>query len=129
MRFSLLMAVFWLAAGAWAQEPAAESERYFPQQLTAQDLVNACASSALTNTGRQRRRYCAGFISGVEEAVRLVEARVPAGDKTVCAPAGVTARRLADVYLEYVTQRPLEPTEPAAAAVLRALGDRFSCAR
>ena len=127
MRILIVTAGLWLAGAAWAQQADPEAVRYFPQQLTAQDLLNACASSALTHTGRQRRRYCAGFISGVEEAVRLMEARDPDAARTVCAPAGVTARRLAAAYLEFMPRRSPAPGEPAAAAVLRALTEAYPC--
>ena len=43
----------------------------FPQQLTASDLLTYCLSSSLTDLGRTRQRYCRGFISGVEETIRL----------------------------------------------------------
>jgi hypothetical protein len=43
----------------------------FPQQQTAHDLLTACASSSISNLGRCRRKYCAGFVSGVEEAIRF----------------------------------------------------------
>ena len=43
----------------------------FPQQLTASDLLTYCSSSSLTDLGRKRQRYCWGFISGVEETIRL----------------------------------------------------------
>ena len=64
-----LFAALWpmvVAAGEEAPEPTT----VHPQQLSARGLLKACASSAMTGPGRERRRYCDGFVSGVEEAIR-----------------------------------------------------------
>ena len=69
---TFLASLFLLASAGniAAQEEGMEPQ--FPQQQSAGDLLRACASSRLTSTGRERRRYCAGFVSGVEEAVRML---------------------------------------------------------
>ena len=81
--FAFLVVIFPLVA---AGEPQPETmEPQFPQQQTAGDLLKACASSRLSNAGRERRRYCAGFVSGVEEANRLRQKSVPDGFTTAYA--------------------------------------------
>jgi hypothetical protein len=47
-----------------------DADVVFPQRLSARELLQACNSSALSQVGRERRRYCAGFISGAEGAAR-----------------------------------------------------------
>ena len=51
------------AAAAGESQPP-DADVVFPQRLSARELLYACNSSALTQMGRERRRYCAGFISG-----------------------------------------------------------------
>ena len=101
-----------------------EGDSYFPQQMTASDLKRACASSAITRTGRERRRYCRGFVSGVEEALRQFE--TPIG-LTVCIAPGTSARSLAEAYLRYAASKDFDPTLPAAASVTKGLRRAFPC--
>ena len=100
--------------GALAEEPTPGDEPVFPQRLSARDLLYACNASALTGVGRERRRYCAGFISGVEEAARLLRAGSGQGAyQRSCMPADVSSRRLADILY------PLHRPEPVAAGRVR----------
>ena len=111
-----------LAAGAaGADEPAA----VHPQQLSARDLLQACASSALTATGRERRRYCDGFVSGVEEGVRL---GVQAPEMSICVPADISARRLSEAYIRYAADHRNDLGRPAAVVVMDALRETYPCA-
>jgi hypothetical protein len=108
-----------------ADTPAEESSSVFPQRLSARDLLYACNSSAMTQVGRERRQYCTGFVSGVEEAVRLLEAR--RGRRTVCLPADVSSRRLADSYTRYARQHASILSKPAAEVALEALTELYAC--
>ena len=60
---------------AVAQSTTDEKEQYFPKKLTAHQLLNLCAASSLTSGGRNRKRFCTGFVSGVEETLRLLRIR------------------------------------------------------
>ncbi|MGD8235034.1 MAG: Rap1a/Tai family immunity protein [Chromatiales bacterium] len=101
-------------------------EPLFPQQQSAGDLLRACAASRLTATGRERRRYCAGFVSGVEEAIRLLN---PGGKSEIrlCTPPDVTASALADAFVRYGATHKGELTDPAAAVVHHALAEAYPC--
>ena len=52
-------------------------------------MLMACASSGLSRIGRERRRYCAGFVSGVEEAVRLLRMDDQTGNSTYSQNAAI----------------------------------------
>jgi hypothetical protein len=107
-----------------AQEPAAETDTYFPQQMTAKDLLFTCSSSSLTSTGRQRQRYCYGFISGVEESLRLLGRESGNGP---CVPPGKTSRDFASVYVKYASRKNADLDKPAAMLVVKALEAAFPC--
>jgi len=112
-----------------AGEDAAEQTKYFPQQLTAQELLYACASSSLTRVGRERKKFCAGFVSGVEEAIRLLHTtQGPQGTAKVCAPANATAANFADAYIHHASKR-TDLSSPAAAVVADALQSAYPCVR
>lgn len=107
-----------------AQETAMEPQ--FPQQQNAGDLLRVCAASRLSATGRERLRYCAGFVSGVEEAVRLLQRDGHIGHR-VCTPSDVRASALADVYVKFAANHKGELPDPAAEVVLHALVDAYPC--
>ena len=125
-RWATTMMVVFVCGAAQAQEPTADSDSYFPQRLTAKDLLYACASSAMTSLGRERRTYCSGFISGVEETIRIGERKRNVRSR-ICVPEKTTARNLANVYIKYASQQGDELVEPAAVLVKRALQDAFPC--
>jgi hypothetical protein len=110
------------ASNIAAQEEGVEPQ--FPQQQSAGDLLRACASSRLTSTGRERRRYCAGFVSGVEEAVRILGS---GEQKGICTPPDVTASALAEAFVNYGATHEGELRDPAAAIVLHALATGYPC--
>jgi len=112
------------AIGARAQE--APMEPQFPQQQSAGDLLRICAASRLSATGRERRRYCAGFVSGVEEALRLLQ-RERRSEYRVCTPPDVSASTLAEVYVKYGANHKGELPDPAAEVVLHAIVDAYPC--
>ena len=121
-----LVSVLLLPLSATATD--ADGENYFPQQISAQDLLTLCASSSLTAKGRARRSYCDGFVSGIEESMRLYRLRYTIESAaTVCVPEGVTARALTEVYIRNASRKGADLSQPAAAAVLTALHAAFPC--
>ena len=123
MKPSILFFALILPAFSAAQEAHTEMEPQFPQQQSARDLLKACASSALTRLGNARRQYCAGFISGVEESLRLLGHP----DMSICPPRRVTARGMAAVYVQYASSRSAELDKPAAEMALQALMQAYPC--
>ena len=122
---SVLIALSLSASVAAAEEARVEPE--FPQQQSAGDLLRYCAASRMTATGRERRRYCSGFVSGVEEAVRLLQTGGQVQIR-ICTPPEVSATALADVYVKYGAGHKGELAEPAAEMVLHALAGAYPCA-
>jgi hypothetical protein len=122
----MLALPLWLSATFAAAQEAEPMEPQFPQQQSARDLLMACASSRLTGTGRERRRYCAGFVSGVEEAERVLH---PGGEvaRTFCTPPDVSASALAAAFVRYGAEHDAELDRPAALVVLRALQQAYPC--
>lgn len=109
-----------------AQEQAVEDETRFPQQMSAKDLQRTCASSSLSDTGRQRRRYCVGFISGVEEGVRVLHKQHML-EMSICLPEKVSGRTLTNVFLKHTTDNPGQLERPAAQVVIDALSQTYPC--
>jgi hypothetical protein len=127
-RLSLLLVCLLAPAVAGGEEPPSDADVVFPQRLSARELLYACNSSAITQVGRERRRYCAGFISGAEEAARLLQAgRGDAGSASICLPVEVSSRRLADIYTRYAAQHEAMLDKPAAELALDALSSAFPC--
>lgn len=113
-------------SGAAEENPAPDS--YFPQQLTARELMQACASSTLTKSGREKRRYCHGFVSGVEEATRLVQQKVSMQNEfELCAPGDKSSRDFAEVYMRFAGRRGVDLNKAAASVVLDALRNAYPC--
>lgn len=129
MKIIKIAIFFFLAWGsALANDEANTSQPIFPQQLTARDLMTHCASSSLTELGRTRQRYCWGFISGVEETVRLPQtAASQPGAKKICVPKGVSSRNLAKVYTKYAGRKESDLERPAAQVVVAALANAYPC--
>ncbi len=70
-------------ASLWGQE--ASPDTLAPSRQTGAYLLKACTASALTPSGRLRRQYCAGFLAGVEEYLRVVTP----SDAEFCPPENV----------------------------------------
>ena len=106
-------------------EEKTEWESFFPQKMTAKALMVTCASSYMTSTGRQRQKYCSGFISGVEESIRLLgkQTIVP----KICLPKGKTSNQYTDIYMTYASKKTTDLSKPAALIVIEALQDAFPC--
>jgi hypothetical protein len=113
-----------LGAAVSAQQQGGDDEVYFPERLTAQELLAHCLSSSLTDRGRQQQRYCWGFVSGVEEALRLSS---DPGTIAFCVPPVETSRRLAQAYIRYAGRRSTDLTRPAARTVIEALRVQYPC--
>ena len=122
----IVSASLFLLAPAGNLAAQEEMEPQFPQQQSAGDLLRACASSRLTSTGRERRRYCAGFVSGVEEAIRLFGPTGQSGPR-ICMPPDVTASALAEAFVKYGASHKGELSDPAAAVVQHALASAYPC--
>ena len=112
---------------ATAQDTTAEKEQYFPKKLTAHQLLNLCAASSLTSSGRNRKRFCTGFISGVEETLRLLREQASL-DKlpAICLPDDEPAARFSHLYVKYAAGR-ADLGQPAVAIVVDALKGAYPC--
>lgn len=130
MRYSLLAIGFFVTAVTLADESDDPTEKYFPQKLTAQDLLYYCAASSLSSSGRNRQNYCSGFVSGVEESVRLLDTHVgAAAEKVICVPAGQPASHFRQVYIKHAAKKTTDLERPAAMVVLEALKSAYPCDR
>lgn len=124
---SLFIAIAMLMVmDANAQVATEEMLPEFPQQQTARDLLTACASSSISNLGRARRKYCAGFVSGVEEAIRF-KSQLLGADSRICPSTGITAQQFADAYIRYANANAKELDKPAVEVVFEALKQAFPC--
>ena len=128
MRFLLLMIGLVAATEILAGENDGSTESFFPQKLTAQDLLYYCASSTMSSLGRGRQNYCAGFVSGVEESIRLLDTDTRDDNKRiVCVPAGKPASHFRDVYIGYASKKTTDLKKPAVMVVLGALASAYPC--
>lgn len=105
----------------------AEQEDYFPEQMTARNLLKACASSSLTSIGRERQRYCHGFISGVEETERLLRGELSAAPPMICLPHGKSASFYAGIFRKHAARKDTDLNRPAVVVVMEALERQFRC--
>ena len=127
MKLPIVIAGLLIGGFAWASQESEPDQQYFPQQITAKKLLVYCASSAMTKAGRERRQYCAGFVSGVEESVRLLGGGASKSVFRICVPEGVSARKIAEGYVDYASAKQRSMDQPAAAVVIEALQDRYPC--
>ena len=111
-----------------AEEAAVDEENQFPQQMSARDLQRSCASSNLSGAGRQQRRYCTGFISGVEEGVRTLQNQHML-EMSICLPEKVSGRSLTSAFLKYASNHPKQLEQPASQVVIDALSQAYPCPR
>jgi hypothetical protein len=129
MKIIFICILFFFASGsAIGKDDADTTPPIFPQQLTAHDLLTYCLSSSLTDLGRHRQRYCWGFVSGVEETVRLtLDAHGQPIVPKICVPNGVSSRNLAKTYIQYAGRRDTNLARPAAQIAIEALSNAYSC--
>ena len=124
--FIIVLAIF--ASPHTVAQQTQESEIYFPQQLTAKDLLLACASSKLTTRGRERLRYCYGFVSGVEEGIRLHGLQYSTDIvNSLCVPRGTSSLQMANAYVKYTSGKNVNLDMPAALVVVDALKNAYPC--
>ena len=121
MRRVISIVLLFSPAVCWGQETPPESMA--PARQTGAYLLKTCTASALTPTGRLRRQYCAGFLAGVEETLRVVTP----GQAGFCPPGGVTGGELANAYTRFATANPESARMPAAAVAANALRQTFPC--
>lgn len=121
---SFVILTFILANISFAEEKS-EWVSFFPQKMTAKALMKTCASSFMSSTGRQRQKYCSGFISGVEESIRLVGKQIMV--PKICLLNGQTSSQYTDIYMNYASRKTTDLSKPAALIVIEALQDAFPC--
>lgn len=126
MRCLLITVAMLMALNAVAETETENMLPEFPQQQTARDLLTACASSTISNLGRARRKYCAGFVSGVEEAIRF-KSQLLGADIRICPASRITAQQFADAYIKYANTHPKELDKPAVEVVFEALKQAYPC--
>ena len=120
VRTIAVLAVAWPVL-LMGQEPVPETPA--PSQQTAAYLLRACTSSTLTPSGRLRRQYCAGYLAGVEETLRVVTP----SQAGFCPPDAITSRQLVSAYTRHVTANPKSAGQPAAVIASEALRQAFLC--
>jgi len=124
----VLVTTLSFASTVAAAEVPMDTEVFFPQQMSAKDLMMTCASSSLTANGRVRRRYCDGFVAGVEEGMRLFQlAHSIKATPAICVPIGTTSRQLTDTFITYASRKGVDLKQPAAAVVIKGLENAFIC--
>ena len=113
---------------AIGQSDTENTQPIFPQQLSASDLLAYCSSSSMTNVGRTSQRYCWGFISGVEETIRLpLQTAGQTATPTICVPKGVSSRTMARAYSQYAARKGTDLARPAVEVVIEALSNTYPC--
>lgn len=128
MRLTVLFLFATMAFSLNATETGEKEESYFPQRLLASELLVACTSSSLTGLGRRKQRFCQGFISGVEEGVRLYEHQSGAiASSGFCVPSKTTSKQLANAYVRYASRNQPDLNRPASLVVVEALKHEFPC--
>ena len=103
MNYLIVLFALLIPVASNAQGTALDAETDYPQRVRAGTLLSNCDSNAMTTEDRERRRYCAAFISGIEEGVRLVE-QARGIKPTVCPSAWVTSKSLVDAYMNYAAE-------------------------
>jgi len=130
MKTITIMLMLILVSPLWAHEvgDTEEEAAVFPQQLTARELLAYCSSSSLSALGRKRQRYCWGFVSGVEETIRLkLQQSENAKNMKICVPPGEHSRKLAKAYVQYAGRWQAKLEQPAVQTVSDALIDAYPC--
>jgi len=118
----LIIFLFLFAKNVFASE-----DTIFPQQVTAKELLKYCASSFLTPTGRTRREFCYGFVSGVEETERFLNGDLSSKQPFICLPKGNTAYEYAKVFIQHANKKKTDLNRPAVIVVMEALEENFRC--
>lgn len=126
MKSLFVVILMFVALIATAETETEQLLPEFPQQQTARDLLTACASSTISSLGRARRKYCAGFVSGVEESIRF-KSQLLGAEIRICPASGTTAQQFANAYIKYANRHPKELDKPAVTVVFDALKQAYPC--
>lgn len=126
MRSLFIAVAMFIVIDANAQGETIQKVSEFPQQQTARDLLTACASSSISNLGRARRKYCAGFVSGVEEAIRF-KSQLLETESRICPKTEITSQQLADAFIRYANANTKQLDKPAVEIVFEAFKQAYPC--
>ncbi len=126
MRSLFIAVTMFIVLDAGAQGEKIQKVSEFPQQQTARDLLTACASSSISNLGRARRKYCAGFVSGVEEAIRF-KSQLLETESRICPITDITSQQRADAFIRYANANTKQLDKPAVEIVFEALKQAYPC--
>jgi len=128
MRTLFLVFLWLIAPPILSAEESVASDTIFPQKLTAGQLQVSCAASAMSATGRQRQRYCEGFLSGIEEGVRVLGliSRLETAP-SLCVPADVSARKMRSAFVKTSALMKPSKDKPAAMFAMEVLEKSFPC--
>ncbi|MEE4218993.1 MAG: Rap1a/Tai family immunity protein [Xanthomonadales bacterium] len=128
MRALFLLLLCVISTPIAAAEMEAVDDIVFPQKLTAKELQVFCAASGMSNTGRQRQRYCEGFLSGIEEAVRVLGLiRKTEMTSFLCMPADISAREMRSAFVRNSVAMEPAKDKPSAMYAIEVLGKSYPC--
>lgn len=128
MRTLFLVLLCMIAIPIPAAEERVASDTIFPQKLTAGELQVFCAASVMSKTGRQRQRYCEGFLSGIEEGVRvlgLISKMETA--PSLCMPADVSAWQMRSTFVKNSAAMKPAKNKPSAMFAIEVLEKSYPC--
>jgi len=128
MRTLFLLLLWVIATPIPAAEEKVAADTIFPQKLTAGELKVFCAASVMTNIGRQRQRYCDGFLSGIEEGVRVLglNSKMEAAP-SLCVPADVPAWQMRSTFVKNSAGMQPAKDKPAAMYAIEVLEKSYPC--
>ena len=128
MRYVILFVVTIMTFSSNAQETGVKDDAFFPQQLTAKELLLACNSSSLTSVGRKKQHFCLGFVSGVEEGIRFYDIELGnSAASNFCIPSKTKSKQLVDAFNKYAIANQTDLDKPAALMIVKALNKTFPC--
>lgn len=128
VRTMLLVLFCMISTSTLAAEMKAAPDIVFPQKLTAEELQMFCAASGMSSTGRQRQRYCEGFLSGIEEGVRVLG--LISGTETtpaLCMPADVSGRQMRIAFVRNSVSMDPAKDKPSALYAIEVLEKSYPC--
>lgn len=128
MRALILLLLWVISTPVPAAEMKADYDIVFPQKLTANELQVFCAASSMSNTGRQRQRYCEGFLSGIEEGVRVL-GLIHRKEMTpsLCMPADISAREMRSAFVRNSVGMEPAKDKPSAMFAIEVLEKSYPC--
>ncbi|MBX7249313.1 MAG: hypothetical protein K1X35_09775 [Caulobacteraceae bacterium] len=90
--------------------------------VSAQQLLRACQADP-----EEEKSFCMAYVLGVADGHMSLQAAAPDMVKFFCLPAGVSAGRIVEVTVGYLTAHPADLHYAAADEVALALHDAFAC--